>query len=256
MCAGSAGTGGLAGRRRARLRLLGGFGLWRDGERVAPARNESRLIALIGIHDRPVSRAFVARTLWPRAPGDRAATRLRSALHRVRELAPALLDGGPDAVALAPGVEVDARRLAAWARRALEPGTEVPDLGREASGGELLPDWDDDWVLLERERLRHLRLRALEAVTTRLAAVGNFAEAIAAGRAAVAAGPLRESARRALIGAYTAAGRTEAAAAEYDEYCDLLASHLGLRPSPLLAAALGDAGRSSRSGDASVTASG
>ena len=45
----------------------------------------------------------------------------------------------------------------------------VSDLGAAALG-DLLPDWYDDWLVLERERLRELRVRALERVCERLTA--------------------------------------------------------------------------------------
>jgi hypothetical protein len=60
---------------------------------------------------------------------------------------------------------------------------------------DLLPDWYDDWVLLEAEDWRQLRLHALEALAGRLIALGCWGEAANAAGAAVRAEPLRESAR-------------------------------------------------------------
>jgi len=60
---------------------------------------------------------------------------------------------------------------------------------------DLLPDWYDDWVLLEAEDWRQLRLHALEALAGRLIALGRWGEAANAAGAAVRAEPLRESAR-------------------------------------------------------------
>lgn len=59
-----------------------------------------------------------------------------------------------------------------------------------------MPDWCDDWLVVERERLRELRIRALERVCEQLTAIGSFGQAIEAGMAAVRAEPLRESAHR------------------------------------------------------------
>ena len=39
--------------------------------------------------------------------------------------------------------------------------------------GELLPSWYDDWVLLERERLRQLRMHAWEALSEKLVRAGR-----------------------------------------------------------------------------------
>ena len=70
----------------------------------------------------------------------------------------------------------------AWARRVLDapPGFRgelagVSDLG-DAVFGELLPDWYDDWLVVERERLRELRVRALERVCERLTALRSFGQ--------------------------------------------------------------------------------
>ena len=43
--------------------------------------------------------------------------------------------------------------------------------------GELLPDWYDDWVLLERERFRQLRLHALDALCDDLTRAGRHWDA-------------------------------------------------------------------------------
>src|SRR5262249_3418614 len=93
---------------------------------------------------------------------------------------------------------------------------------------ELLPDWYDDWVLLERERLRELRLHALEALALRLAALGRFAEAVEAGLAAVRSEPLRESAHRVLIRLHLAEGNRHRALCQYREYTRLMRLDLNL----------------------------
>src|SRR5690242_21218853 len=43
---------------------------------------------------------------------------------------------------------------------------------------DLLPGWYDDWVLMERERVRQRLLHALEALSGQLAQVGRCAEAV------------------------------------------------------------------------------
>ncbi len=100
--------------------------------------------------------------------------------------------------------------------------------------GELLPDWYDDWVMFERERLRQLRLHALEILCRRLAAAGSFGPAVDAGLAAVLGEPLRESAQRVLIEAHLAEGNRSEAIRQYNSYRVRLYAELGLQPSPSL----------------------
>ena len=49
--------------------------------------------------------------------------------------------------------------------------------------GEVLPGWYDDWVLVEAEDWRQLRLHALETLADRLAAAGCWGQAADAARA-------------------------------------------------------------------------
>jgi DNA-binding SARP family transcriptional activator len=99
---------------------------------------------------------------------------------------------------------------------------------------DVLPDWRDDWLLVERERFRQLRMHALEALSVRLAHAGRLAQAIDASLAVVCHEPLRESAQRALIGAHILEGNLQEAVRQYRTFRDLLSSELGIGPSPLM----------------------
>ena len=96
---------------------------------------------------------------------------------------------------------------------------------------DLLPDWYEEWVSVERERFRQLRLHALDALCEQLTSAGRFAPAIEVGMAAVAAEPLRESAHQRLIEAHLAEGNRGEAIRQYCLCRRLLRDRLGLRPS-------------------------
>jgi DNA-binding SARP family transcriptional activator len=99
-----------------------------------------------------------------------------------------------------------------------------------ALGGELLPGWYDDWVLPERERLRQLRLHALEVSADRLAREGRYGEAVQAAYAAVHTEPLRESAHRAVVRVHLAEGNVVEAVRAYRDFRDRLVHELGVSP--------------------------
>ena len=102
---------------------------------------------------------------------------------------------------------VDHREGEALAHKVLDPSREldeIAEVNEEVLSADLLPDWTEDWVLMERESYHQLRLRALEALCRRLTANGRFGQAVQAGLAAVSGEPLRESARQALIEAHLA----------------------------------------------------
>jgi SARP family transcriptional regulator, regulator of embCAB operon len=215
--------------------LLGGFGLSWGGRLLGVPRASQRLLAFLALHGRMVKRAAVAGSLWPDASESHAYSNLRSALARLQSTARKALMTTKLELGLAEGVTVDVRHAQALARRLLDPAV-TPDrseLGMAAVpalSADLLPDWYDDWVLVEAEDWRQLRLHALEALAGRLIALGRWGEAAGAAGAAVRAEPLRESGRAALIQVYLAEGNQAEAVHEFTRYRALLRAELGLEP--------------------------
>jgi DNA-binding SARP family transcriptional activator len=95
---------------------------------------------------------------------------------------------------------------------------------------ELLPDWFDEWLPVERERWNQLRLHALEALAERLLAVRKYSQAVEAALAAVWVEPLRESAHRLLIRVHAAEGNPSEALSQYQRYRQLLHRELHVLP--------------------------
>ena len=220
-------------RSQVRLRLLNGFGLTCGGNSVPLAVSAQRLVAFLALSERPLPRVYVAGILWIDASDKRANGSLRSALWRVRLRNIELVEAAADYLSLNPLVVVDVRELAAQARRLLDPSCSCAesDFDESPFRGELLPGWYDDWVLIERERERQIRLHALEVLCERLTTIGRFGKAISAGLAAVNAEPLRESAHRAVIKAHLAEGNAAEALRQYRCYAQLLQAELQLEPS-------------------------
>lgn len=216
----------------ARLSLLGGFGLELRGEPVELPPGAQRLISFLALHPRELLRAFVAGSLWGEAGESQAGSSLRTALWRLGERAP-VVETSATHVALAPWVETDVAQTLAVTQRlaATDEDPEPSDIRHLAAGGELLPGWYDDWLIVERERVRQRRLHTLEAACRRLACAGRFAEAVDAGLAAVAAEPLRESSHAAVIEVHLAQGNLIEASRQYEQLRDLLRDQLGARPS-------------------------
>ena len=223
-----------------RITLLDGFSLRLDDVSFGPGvgelpRGVQRLVAHLCLTSAP-ARTAIAGQLWPDVPEEHAHGSLRSALWRLQKAAPGLVDTSGGGVALAPHVRVDVRELGDWARRALDTRVPVHELAVPDAGlrGDLLPGWYDDWVLLERERLRQLRMHTLEVVAGRLSAAGRHGEALQAAYAAVRAEPLRESAHRVVVAVHLAEGNVAEAVRAYDVFRDLIQGELGVPPSELM----------------------
>jgi DNA-binding SARP family transcriptional activator len=207
--------------------LLRGFELIRDGRAVRIGLSSQRLVAFLALQDRPLQRVYVAGRLWMDSSEERASANLRTALWRSGG---GLIQATNTHVALRPDVAVDVRRAKTVAQRVLDG--RLDEAAQALShAGELLPDWYDDWVVLERERFRQLRLHALEVLCRQLTAAGRFGEATEAAFAAVASEPLRESAHCALIATHLAEGNRADALRQYELFRDVLQRHLGLEPS-------------------------
>lgn len=218
------------------LTLLDGFAVKHGGTETRLGAAERRLVALIALRPRPLSRQQLSALLWPHLDDATAAASLRSTLSRLRTASPNLLTRDASYVRLGADVRVDAWALEALAARLVD-GRDAPgEVALDRLSGELLPDWDEDWVAFERERLRDLCLHAIEAQATRLAGALRFADAILAACEALRLDPLRESAARTLIGIHLAEGNQAQAARSYLDFRQRLRAALGIEPSETMRA--------------------
>jgi DNA-binding SARP family transcriptional activator len=193
-------------------------------------------MTFLALHQhRALPRSYVAGVLWADVPSDRAGANLRASIWRLPQQCRALIEQTARHIRLAENVAVDYIDAVSVAHRLLDDGQcREADLGREARSqmsSELLPACYDEWVLIERERFRQLRIHALEAQCERLTISERYAEAIDAGLAATRAEPLRESSHRVLIKAHLAEGNTSEARRQYEFYCEMLHDELGVEPS-------------------------
>jgi DNA-binding SARP family transcriptional activator len=237
--------GGLAASMSgSSLRLLGGFDLVIDGRTVVVPRTEQRLLACLALADRPRPRSMVAGQLWPETSEAHAMGRLRTALWRLRQVHADLARGLGDQVGIGGGVRDDVHELTVLAHYFLEAPSEANEqrLVELARAGELLPEWDDDWLAPERERVRQLRLHALERFGERLADQGRYDRAVEVGLALVADDPLRESARRVLIRAHAGEGNLHEALVQYRAYRAVMREELDIDPSPQMEALASELG--------------
>ncbi len=217
-----------------RLGLLGGFRLSVESEVLTLPLNSQRLVSFLALQARPLLRTYVSGSLWAESSDRHARGSLRSALTRLRHPRYSLVELTSDHIELSPLVTVDYREGEALARRVLDLSRDLDDVvtvDDEVLSADLLPDWTEDWVLIEREAYHQLRLRALETLCRRLTTEGSFGQAVQVGMTAVAGEPLRESPRRALIEAHLAADNVAAALREYEDFRQYLFDELGREPS-------------------------
>lgn len=220
-------------RAEGRLTLLDAFELSWDGSAVELPTPAQRLLAYLAIEDRPLHRVYVAGALWLNSTEAHASGSLRSALWRIRRSGYELVEETDHQLWLAKTVAVDVREAYSWASRVQDSARPIgaADVAEAFASAELLRDWYDDWIVLERERFRQVRAHALEVLCGRLAAEGRFAEAIEVGLAAVHNEPLRESAHRAVISVHLAEGNRSEALRHYAYYRQLVTDELGIEPS-------------------------
>ncbi len=236
---------GQGSPKAPQISLLGGFGLFHGRVDVTLAEGAQRLLALLALRKRPIKRQMAAGTLWPGVDDAHARSSLRSAVARLDPPAESALVVTATHLRLADEVTVDLWESEGLARHLVGPHESFvvrdsisADL--EALSTELLPDWYDDWVILEAENWRQLRLHALESLARGLTGKGHYGNATSAAQIAIQADPLRESPRAALIGVHIAEGNISEALREFADYREILMRELNIEPTPALKALLAD----------------
>jgi DNA-binding SARP family transcriptional activator len=214
------------------LQLLRGFRLVHIGVAIALPYSLERVVAYLALARGPVSRSRLAGALWPDVPERRAHGDLRSALWRLHRMS-GVIERDEHRLALAPDVDVDLANVADLTRALIHRS--APDalyrLPELVDGSEILPGWDEEWLVVERERYRLLRLRALELAGEAFLAANDHARAMEASLASISSEPYRESAHRLLVRIHIAEGNGSEALRAYRVYCRIVEEELGIRPS-------------------------
>ncbi len=230
------------------IHLLGEFRL-SAGDTPVTTLDQERLQALLAYlvlqRATPHSRRQLAFQLWPDSTEAQARTNLRSLIHRLRQAlpdadaflhidaqmvqwradAPCTLDVAAFEQALARAAQAGQRGDQTAARSALQ---EAVDLYR----GDLLPGWYDDWVLLERERLRQAFLAVLERLIVLLEHDQEYAVAIEHAQQLLRLDPLHEATYQYLMRLHALSGDRASAVRAYQTCVIVLERELGVEPSP------------------------
>jgi TolB-like protein/DNA-binding SARP family transcriptional activator len=222
------------------LALLGGFQARAAGQEIdVPGRKERALLAFLAIPAGEArSRDKLAGLLWSDRGDSQARESLKQAVFKLRKsldcVHPSPLRADRDCVSLErAAVAVDVAEF----EQLIGEGT-MESLTRAAAlyRGDFLDGLDvrdaafDEWLLMERQRLRDLAREALARLVDWHMSRGAHDQAAAATRRLLAIDPLREAAHRALMQIYAAQGQTALALKQYQLCRDVLQNELGVMP--------------------------
>jgi DNA-binding SARP family transcriptional activator/tetratricopeptide (TPR) repeat protein len=203
------------------------------------------LLGHLAVHaGSPQLRSHVAAIFWPDSTEAQARTNLRRELHQLRRGLP---DGDrfltidttslcwrPDAECAIDVAEFEA--AVAESERAEREGDQAAfraaaSRAVRAYGGDLMPAFYDDWVLVERERLHRTCLALLDRLVAVLADDGGTPGAIELARRRVELEPLEESGYRTLMELQARTGDRAAALRTFHRCASVLERDLGVAPS-------------------------
>lgn len=232
--------------------LLGGLQLTLGDEGAPPltmptipgTTTRSLLIYLITHRDRAHTRDLLAGMFWPEQPNVAARRRLSHAMWRMRQTLqvnlpinkPILLVTG-DTVQFNPDFPlwVDAEQISTLYDQyqqkglvALKEAVSCLDLHK----GDFLAGYYDDWVLIERERLRKMLLALVEQLLAEYKLRGDFEQALIYAQRLTNEDPWREEAHREVMRLCHLLGRDVEALHQFERCPDIFGQELGVKPSP------------------------
>jgi DNA-binding SARP family transcriptional activator len=216
------------------IHLLGQFNVLKDQEPIEiPSRPAQSLLAhLVMSSGTAHRREKLAGLLWPEADESNARSNLRHALWRLRK---AIGDEYflADKISIAFNTEAECWLDAALLEGEGSQGRSTQDLLEAVSayGGELLPGFYDDWVILERERYRALFEKKVQLLLDRMIDEECWGDVLEWGERWIALGYAPEPAYRSLMFAHCGLGDTAGMASTYQRCVKALREELGVEPS-------------------------
>ncbi len=230
-----------------RVEMLGGLQARAHGLTVSRFRTRrvAMLLAFLALHrDRFHSRDEITELLWPDADDPEAARRnLRQALHSLRKaLEPPSMPAGSVLEVKQSLIRISSEilttdvsemeRLVDMAREAQSGQTRFDYLKQALAlyRGDLLPGFDELWVMNERFRMEDLYLSTLSRIIDECEHGDRGDEAIHYLRLALAKEPLNEVWHTALMRRYLASKRPNSALKQYEELAEILRQELRRDP--------------------------
>src|SRR5919109_598241 len=220
------------------IRLLGQFDIRVDGKRVTiPTRAAQSLLAyLVLTAGTSQRREKLAGMLWPEITEENARKNLRQELWRIRKAISTPHSAKNDYL-IANEMTLKFNREAEYWLDVAQ--MERPDLDLQALlanlslyQGELLPGFYDEWITLERERVRSIFDARMEQLLEGLITAERWIAVQEWGERWLSLSGVREPAYRALMLASGARGDMAKVASLYQRCTDELLEYLGVEPSP------------------------
>jgi DNA-binding SARP family transcriptional activator/pimeloyl-ACP methyl ester carboxylesterase len=225
---------------RAHLLLFGGLEIGGDAEAQPSLTRKARaMLAYLALQSgHSQSREKLAALLWGTNAELQARVNLRQTLSALRKAMPSPNGGrfrtDGDRITLnLDDVDIDVSRF-----EALAAGTTPQELEQAISlyRGDLLDGFSlkeelfEDWLRIERERLRATAVAALEKLVVHYSTTGDLTNCARSATRLLAFEPLREDIHRTLMRTYSAQDRFGVALKQYEICRDTLKRELGLQP--------------------------
>ncbi|TJV39463.1 MAG: alpha/beta fold hydrolase [Mesorhizobium sp.] len=222
------------------LCLLGGFDFVGDAAAVpAFSRKARAMMAYLALQSgNSQSREKLAALLWGGNTESQARMNLRQSLSVIRKAMGSadggkfLTDGGSITLNL-DDLDFDVAR---FEQLAAGPTPEQLEQALVVYRGDLLDGFDlkeepfEDWLRVERERLRTIAVAVLEKLVAHYSATNSLASGVRAATRLLVLEPLREDIHRALMQIYARQGRPNMALKQYAQCREVLRKHLQLEP--------------------------
>jgi len=226
------------------LNFLGGFNITIDNQPCIQlsSHKAQALLCYLAVTGRAHSRSALAGLLWPDVPETNARMNLRKDLSRLRQVVRPYLIVNRDTVSFDTNSEywLDVQALETQLDGVADGQIEIENLLNATAlyHGDFLEGFYvlnaptfEEWVLLQRGRLRETVLQALQKLTDLYITQGNPQEAIATIQRLLTLEPWREDAHYRLMELHAQSGQRALALTQYEKCRQVLAEELDVEPS-------------------------